>query len=163
MAKVYATSTAHFCTGDVQSACLMAGVSIVQHNKEVSKWWYADHVWNSSHLETFEPDFWDLLFLARRGCSLDIYKTCQKNSAFLLFWSAEQLISQDIPWSWKTWPISPLDINIDTDLHKCSWLLTPTSNRTKLRSCFGHHTWPQKTLSFPFSSLLSMKMHIILY
>lgn len=92
MAKVYATLTAHFCTGDAQSTCLMAGANIVQHNKEVSKWWYTHHVWNSSYLETFEPDFWDLLFLARRGCSLDTYKTCQKKQClptFLGCWTAD--------------------------------------------------------------------------
>lgn len=63
-----------------------------------------------------EPDLWGLLFLTRRSCSLDTYKTCPKNSAHLLFWVAEQLIPQDIPWPWTTWPISAVDADKSSDL-----------------------------------------------
>lgn len=63
-----------------------------------------------------EPDLWDLSLLARRSCSLDTYKTCQKNSAHWLFWVAEHLISQDVPWPWMTWPISPMDADKSTEM-----------------------------------------------
>jgi len=51
-----------------------------------------------------------------------------KNSARLLFWVAEKLISQDIPWLWMTWPICPMDADKSTDLQTCAgcWRLLQT-------------------------------------
>lgn len=125
-----------------------------QNNATLTMW---KHLSLCGGLET---DLWDLLFLARRSCSLDTYQICQKIVPTYL----SELLSS---WSPKTFFGFDNLAHFSPACRQKHWLadmcrlLTPSSKRMKLGSCFIHHKLPQTTFSLrPF--LLSVKVQMIL-
>lgn len=142
------TLTAHFCIGDAQSISALWLVSILCNRTR--KCQNNGLLTMSKHLSMcggFGADLWDLLFLARRSCSLDTHETCQKPvptylSELLSSWCPKIFLGFDDP------------AHFSPGCRQKHWLadmcrlLTPTSKRMKLGSYFIHHKLPQTTL-FP--------------